>query len=115
MASVTDSGKRYTFVCVACSLLSQATRKHAFTCSGACRVRWHRAAHRQSVMQDYANRDVEPWAVAQQEALRRLRPDLVPQLESKRGRAQLKELAALQPEIGKAFDDLVLSIARSRE
>jgi hypothetical protein len=115
MAAVTDSGKRYTFVCVACSLLAQASRMHAFICSGACRVRWHRAAHRQSVMKEYADRDAEPWAVAQEEALRRLRPDLMPRLESKRGRAYFKELAALQPEVSRAFDDLVVSIARSRQ
>jgi hypothetical protein len=115
MEPVTHSGKRYTFVCVGCSLLAQASRKHAFICSGACRVRWHRAAHRQSVMKEYAERDVEAWAVAQQEALRRLRPDLMPRLESKRGRAHLKELAALQPEVSKAFDDLVMSVARSQQ
>jgi hypothetical protein len=66
-------------------------------------------------MKEYEDRNLEPWAVAQQEALRRLRPDLIPRVEGKRGRAYFKELAAVQPDVGKAFDELVMSIARSRQ
>jgi hypothetical protein len=105
---VTHSSKCYTFICVVCRGLSQSSRRHTITCSGACRVRLHRepaiTAHVAQLRRIAESTGTTLPNVLQAHAVKTLRPDLFAELG-----AGTLSLDDAQPAIGRAFVDQLLS------
>jgi hypothetical protein len=102
MSRVTDSRKRYVFVCVGCDCLDQG-RKDQTTCSAACRVRVHRHPERMQELRTYAEQtNITVAGIQQATAIDRLRPDLADQIM-----ARTLTTAGAQAEMDRSFWELV--------
>lgn len=88
----------WVYVCIGCGLLDQTERRDTITCSTACRVRAHRNGSSKALREAAAAFKIDASGIAQAEAVRVLRPDLIPKME-----AGLLELEDMQADMSRAF------------
>lgn len=73
--SVTDSDKRYVFVCAGCDKLAESERSDAITCSTACRVRAHRNGSLKTLRAIAKAWDITPAMIQRAAAIEELAPE----------------------------------------
>lgn len=104
--------KRYIITCVSCGLLTEVSRRNAWSCSSRCRVHLHR--HR-DVLGDLQKRaqtyHVEVFHILEAGAVGRLRPDLQEAVE-----LGMAELHQVREDVARAYDhrlrEIITAIGR---
>src|SRR3546814_723951 len=100
------SNAHYVHVCAGCDLLFDTARRDQLTCCGACRVRAHRNGSLKTLRADAERFDIEPGAILEAAAFRRLCPELEPKIMS--GAMKIKDT---RPKVWEAYSALLMKAA----